>query len=304
MSKELMKKYNEQKENLKKHFENQRIGDQNLYTDQAKLFKPIIESQKEYSKEIQNKLVSNQENLSNALVPFNNAIIPFTNELKRKNDQVEGLQNLQNLPYYNIPQEIEDIPQSTPKKERKEYPIIDIDGELRDQTHFENLEDMSLPLPSIVQESGNFEQTLKAIVSKKRSLSQLTKDSNTKRNEAEKVTFKSQQDTLTIYERKIKKLHGVEEFIEKSGNGLKKRDRKLCKQKRGRGRPRKYPDIILYNDTTDLCEKLNELVASKRAGNSGVDNNINIILDELLNTGKIDKNYYNNLFKNIFPNYK
>ena len=62
--------------------------------------------------------------------------------------------------------------------------------------------------------------------------------------------------------------------------------------------------MILYNDTTNLCEKLNELVASKRRGNTGVDNNINAILDELLNTGRIDKNSYNNLFKSIFPNYK
>ena len=162
---------------------------------------------------------------------------------------------------------------------------------------------MNLELPSKVQEKGTIEKTLNEIQTQKRSLAQLAKDSNTKRSEAEKEIFKSQKVTLGIYERKIKKLKGAQEFI-KTGKGLKKREHKPCKQKRGRGRPRKYPDAILYNTSTDLCEKLNELLASKKAGNTGVDNQINHILDELLNTGSIDQNYYNNLYKSIFPNYK
>jgi len=100
MSKEIIKKYIEQQDRLKNYYEKERIGEQNLFTNQAKLYKPIIETQKESSKEIQNKIVSNQETLSNTLVPL-------TNELKRRNDQVEELQS---LPYYNIQQGIEDAP--------------------------------------------------------------------------------------------------------------------------------------------------------------------------------------------------
>ena len=288
-SKELITKYAEQRDRLKNYFEKEKIGNQNLYTDQAKLFKPIIESQKESSKEIQDKIVSNQENLSNTLVPY-------TNELKRRNDQIEELQS---LPYYNIPQEIEDAPQSTPKKEI----IIDVNGELLNQTHLENLTAMNLELPSKVQEKGTIEKTLNEIQTQKRSLGQLLGKTGEKRSEAEKEIFKSQKVALGIYEGKIKILQGAQEFI-KTGKGLKKREHKPCKQKRGRGRPRKYSDTIYYESPIDLCEKLNELVASKKGGNTGVDNNINTILDELLNTGRIDQNYYNNLYKSIFPNYK
>ena len=285
----MITKYAEQRDCLKNYYEKEKIGNQNLYTDQTKLFKPIIESQKESSKEIQDKIVSNQENLSNTLVPY-------TNELKRRNDQIEELQS---LPYYNIPQEIEDAPQSTPKKEI----IIDVNGELLNQTHLENLTAMNLELPSKVQEKGMIENTLNEIKRQNRSLGQRLGKTGEKRSEAEKEIFKSQKVTLGIYEGKIKKLQGAQEFI-KTGKGLKKREHKPCKQKRGKGRPRKYPDAISYNTSTDLCEKLNELLASKKAGNTGVDNQINHILDELLNTGSIDQNYYNNLYKSIFPNYK
>jgi hypothetical protein len=111
--------------------------------------------------------------------------------------------------------------------------------------------------------------------------------------------YRSQKDTLEIYERKIKKILGIDEFIVHTGTG-KGRERKLCKQIRGKGRPRKYPDTVFYKSASDLCQKLHELVAARRAGNTGLDASINSILDELLNIGSIDKDFYNNLFRNIF----
>ena len=96
---------------------------------------------------------------------------------------------------------------------------------------------------------------------------------------------------------KLKSFIGVDEFIVHTGKG---REHKLCKQKRGRGRPRKYPETIVYNSANDLCQKLDELVAAKRAGNTGLDNSINSVLDELLNIGAVNKDIYNSLFKNIF----
>ena len=99
-------------------------------------------------------------------------------------------------------------------------------------------------------------------------------------------------------------LGSFSEFIvhESGEEGLKdvRSARKLCKQKRGKGRPRKHPETIFYNSANDLCQKLDELVAAKRAGNTGLDNSINSVLDELLNIGAVDKDFYNNLFKYIF----
>src|SRR6476469_2337034 len=116
MSKEFIERYANQKKRLKQYFEREKTGDQTLYTDQAKLFEPLINSKKE----TKNKIVTGQETIRNA-------IVPFIKELQKRNDQVEALQS---LPFYNIP-EIEGVPQSTPKKDKKpQYINVDLDGEL------------------------------------------------------------------------------------------------------------------------------------------------------------------------------
>src|SRR5206468_7633449 len=171
---------------------------------------------------------------------------------------------LKALPYYNVPQEIEDIPQSTPKKDI----MVDVNGELLNQTHIENLAAMNLELPSKVQEKGKIKEVLDKIKSLNRSLGQLTGiTGEKKRTSAEKEMYKSQKQTLSIYERKLKKLQGVDEFIEKTGEGLRKRKHKLCKQKRGIGRPKIHLDTIVYNTPNDLVQKLYEQTIAKEAGN-------------------------------------
>ena len=46
--------------------------------------------------------------------------------------------------------------------------------------------------------------------------------------------------------------------------------------------------------------KLNEYITAKEAGNTGLDNYINEILDELLEKKCINKDDYDNIFKSIF----
>ena len=87
MSNAIIKRYKEQRDLIRKLFQAEKVGDQTLFTDHAKLFKPLIESQKETLNDLQNKLVSNQKTLSNTLVPF-------TSELRRRNDQIDELQAL------------------------------------------------------------------------------------------------------------------------------------------------------------------------------------------------------------------
>ena len=71
-------------------------------------------------------------------------------------------------------------------------------------------------------------------------------------------------------------------------------------KKTGKGLKNKLVDVIYYPSVEDLCAKLAELDAAKQAGNTGLDNNINSVLDELLRVKAIDKTIYNNLYKNIF----
>ena len=245
--------------------------------------KPLIEVQKETSKSIQDKIVAGQDATSNAL-------IPFTRELQRRNDQVETLQN---LPFYNLPPEIENAPQSTPIK-APVVTVIDFDKGL-DKTQREYLQDMSFDLPSVVFQKDSVEETLKKIETKNRQLGQYLRE-DSKKNEEEKAVYKSQQDTLKIYrESLLLASKGVKRF-KKSGEGLRKH--KSVKLKRGRGRPKMYPDTIICANPNELCEKLAESITAKRAGNTGLDNRITSMLDELLEHRLISKENYDVLFKN------
>ena len=80
------------------------------------------------------------------------------------------METLKNLPFYNLPPEIENAPQSTPIK----APIvtdIDLDKELN-KTQKENLQDMSFDLPSVVFQKDSVEETIKRIETKNRQLGQ------------------------------------------------------------------------------------------------------------------------------------
>jgi hypothetical protein len=281
-------KYKQQRDELRKRFEAERTGDQTLFIDQTKLLKPLIEVQKETSKSIQDKIEAGQDATSNALNPF-------TRELQRRNDQVEALQN---LPFYNLPPEIEDGPQSTPIKDAV-VTDIDLDKGLN-KTQREDLQDMGFDLPSVIFKNDTVEETLKRIETKNRQLGQFLGEKS-KKNEKEKVVYKSQQNTLKIIkESLLLASKGVQRF-KKSGEGLRKHN--LVKLKRGRGRPKIYPDTIFYANPNELCEKLAETIIAKRAGNTGLDNHITSMLNELLEHRLISKDKYNTLFKNIFPLY-
>src|SRR5206468_4923832 len=221
MSKDFIKKYKEQRDRIKKHFEAERTGEQVQYIDQAKLFKPLLESQKESSKSIQDKIVSSQDTLRNALVPF-------TTELRKRNDQIDELQA---LPFYDVPRKIEDIKHSTPVKDRSVIEV-NLDGEFLEESHRENLSILELELPNVVQKKGDFKSVFATIESNKRKLGQyLRKDNDKTKREGLTERYESQRKTLKIYEEKINGLKGASQFITKSGEGLRKRQHKLCKLK-------------------------------------------------------------------------
>jgi hypothetical protein len=286
MSTKFIEIYKRQRDMLKQRFEDEKTGDQTQFTDQSKLFKPLIETQEKTSKAIQDKIVTSQEATSNALVPI-------ARDLHKRIEQMESLQD---LPFYNIQPGIEDVPQSTPKKD---IDIIDIDLDkgLND-THRENLLLLELDLPSEVWKKGNIEETLNKITSKKRSLGQAGRDDRgVKKSLAEKLMIESQKETLKFYKKLILGLKEAEIFTKKSGEGMRKP--KPFKLKRGRGRPKTYPDTIMYNNSKDLFNKLFELVSAKKAGNTGLDNTIVSALDELFNKKWISKDDYDNLFKSF-----
>ena len=273
-------KYKQQRDELQRRFEAERTGDQTLFIDQTKLLKPLIEVQKETSKSILDRIVAGQDATSDAL-------IPFTRELQRRNDQVETLQN---LPFYNLPPEIEDAPQSTPIKP----PIVrGLDTEFN-KTQKEDLQDMSFDLPSVVVfEQKSVDETLKRIETKNRQLGQYLRE-DSKKNDKEKAIFRSQKETLEIYRESLLLLSKGERRFKKTGDGLRKH--KLVKLKRGRGRPPLYPDAIVCANPNELFAKLVEFITAKNAGNTGLDAHITSTLNELLEHRLISKDQYDVLF--------
>jgi hypothetical protein len=282
MNGEFIKQYKEQRERLRRHFEAERVGEQSSFIERSKLFKPLIETQKETSKAIQDKIVVSQETT-------NNALLPFVKELQKRNEQVEALQT---LPFYA--REIE--AQSTPRK-KDSVLLYDLD-KILDESDIENLQDMSLELPSKVMEKENFEDVLRAIETLNRKYGQYMGKASTKDLKDQEI-YKSRKQTLEKYKQTLLDQKPTLKYKVKKGEGLQ---RKLVKLKRSRGRPRMYPDVIVYNNPNDLVIKLNDYVTARAAGNTGVDNYINSILDELMNVKAIDKDGYDCCYKNIFTN--
>ena len=134
-------KYVQLKKELRQRDIDDKFGTQHHYESQSKLYKPINESTMETTKNLKQTIVDNKQNLTDILVPF-------TNQLMRANDQREELQA---APFYTSDLPEVEYRESTPKKSIK---IIDLDKDLN-ETDRENLDDLSLLLPSEVYEKKN-----------------------------------------------------------------------------------------------------------------------------------------------------
>lgn len=244
--------YSKIRDEAKKYFLAKKTGEQDLFSEQSKLFMPIIQSTKDLEKNLISTLSTPEQELSQWTVAHSS---PVASPVVR----------------------------------------VNLDGELLNDTHRENIQDMSLELPSEVYERNSIEETQKKISKMNRSLGQHLK-AGSKKTEKEKEMYQSQKQTLKIYEKKINALAESKQFEIKKGEGIKVK--KLVKLKRRRGRPKTNPDVVHYEKPDELIEKLSEYCAGKEAGNNGLDNYINAILDELLGKKVISKDDYDKIFKN------
>ena len=228
-----VKEYEKVKNNVKNMFREQKFGSQQSHLAQTKLFKPITDTTREVTKNLKDKIISDRES-------FNTMVVPMITELTRANDQREAL--LQ-LPYYSteIP-ESSTIQTSTPK--RKDV-IIDLDQDFN-ETDRENLQDLSLPLPSEVYQSNEIDKYWAEATTQIRRLAQFT-GKRSKRSDIEKEMYESKKNTVTKYKQRLKGIMDAEKLPRVSGTGLKK---KFVRQKRKRGRPKSSKSIV-YKDGDD-----------------------------------------------------
>ena len=175
-----------------------------------------------------------------------------------------------------------------PAKSRRD-PKVDLDEEF-DRQDVDNLVELKLLLPSEVYESDTIPQTLDKIKTYNKSIGQFlgTGPSSKKISNAKKLQLESQRDTLKKYRDRIENTESAKSLVVppktgKSGKGAT-------------GANTTVHEITFYSSVDDLCNRLSLLCAAKQAGNTGLNNNMNSILDELLRISAIDKNEYNHLY--------
>jgi len=119
-------------------------------------------------------------------------LVPFVSELQKRNNLMDS----QYLPFYNAPLEIQDAPQSTPVKSKLKDVHIDLDQKLN-TSDVENLQDMSVKLPSEVQKEKTFQDALNTGKRERYSIeAQLGKAGEQKLSDKERQILESRKATL------------------------------------------------------------------------------------------------------------
>ena len=293
--------YKRLKQTLRDRFESEKTGDQSLLEKQTKKYKPLLTSQQEISKTMQdvaNQIVESQSEGQAAMQP----LLPLLQNIQRAQLAAPGQPGQQALAMamspsqYATPQtsltgqasgqdSISHIPIPIgPASSRKDIIKVNLDEGL-DQHDIDNLNDMKLPLPSKVYQNDVVSETLSKIKTHNKSIGQylgIGPSSKSISKEA-KISLESQKNTLKKYKTLIENTESAKKLIS---------TRKTDKQKTGTGVtniPSAVHEISFYSSVDDLCNRLALLCAAKEAGNNGLDNNINSILDELLQVNAIDK---------------
>ena len=345
----IVDEYRNIKDKLKNQFLQEKLGEQNLFTDSSKLFKPLMETTKATTKELKGEIAKGQ-----------NQLVPYIKELEKYNENLEAFKELPE-------------PSEPEKRKKRKSNILDPDKplDINDRENLKTLEleyknhpklefksEVKLPLPNeILSEHMNIDEILENCIKINQSLAGQKK----RKNEVE--TIKKYSDILRTIKQRIP-------FVVE-GNGLKKYNPYKIRQnntfgnlyidpnelvkghlkayknnklvlsqkidaslfdlltkrynsnkdysnkaietfnkllelsslpKLGSGVHSKKANlnVIYYSNPNDLLKKLELLSSAKKAGNTGVDNDINSILDELLRCGAVSKSVYKQLYKNIF----
>ena len=177
--------YKRLKQTLRDRFESEKTGDQSLLEEQTKKYKPLLSSQQEISKTMQdvaNQIVDSQSEGQAALQP----LLPLLQNIQRAQLAAPGQPGQQALAMAMSPSQYA-TPQMSltghasgqdstshipvPVSSRKDMIRVNLDEGL-DQHDIDNLNDMKLPLPSKVYETNAVEQTLQSVKTHNKSIGQ------------------------------------------------------------------------------------------------------------------------------------
>ncbi len=202
-----VRKYLENRKIVRDRFQGEKTGDFQLYKEQAKNLEPIIKSQQETSKVSQEELKAIKDEVKANKDTTSQALEPFTRELKRRNDQLDMLQEEP----FNRSVDIEHPSLSTPKKEGLR---VDLDQNLSTEIDIPNLRSLEFDLPSVVFANNSFREAFDKIESANRSIGQHLGKNSKKTVEGKKV-YESYKDTLIQYKKDIENAQSGKVFIVK-----------------------------------------------------------------------------------------
>ena len=111
-----VKKYKMLMKELKQRNLDEKLGKQQSYESQSTLFKPIIDTAKETSKDLQQQIVDDRTNLNNVLVPIANQLIQASNDRAAMGA----------MPFYDSDIQQERYMESTPKRDTSGM-VIDLE---------------------------------------------------------------------------------------------------------------------------------------------------------------------------------
>src|SRR5271165_4767913 len=182
--------YTKIKETLRNRFESERTGDQDLFVQQTKVLQPLINATTtptSTQKESLTTLKALQENQN-----ITNQELQRRNELAQQ--QMQALAAAAAAEPSFMTQAFSSPQASAPQASAAGEPtIINLNANLN-ETDIENLQDLSLELPSEVFKNKTIEEVLERIKTENRSIGQLV-GTKSKLTEKEKEIKKSQHET-------------------------------------------------------------------------------------------------------------
>ena len=179
--------FKRRKTTLRNRFESEKTGDRTLLEEQTKKYKPLLSSQKEHSKTMQdvaNQIVESQNEGQTALQP----LLPLLRNIQRA--QVAAPRLLPPLPSYVIPSATTPSQYATPQsaiaapdeKSHIPLPVAYVSSrkdprrvnlnEGFDRQDLDNLRDIGLQLPNRIYESDTIPQSREGIKTLNKSLGQ------------------------------------------------------------------------------------------------------------------------------------
>ena len=291
---ELIRDFIETRKRIKDNFIARKVGESEYQTGLTKLFKPVTETQKATTKEITEAQKATAEKFTQELLPIKEGIEELPTKLFRKifpsiELKASDIMNLGPLAVNALLQAF------TKKKIDLTFGLYAKNGKFKLGSEFVNIEDNDIKVNDIIFEGTpgfwelitstdpNSENYTEEDLNKYQQLVILTntafQDNDPKNNKPKSSRSPKWKKIIKPIWEEIKK-QKEEEFEEEddpqpstSGTGLK----------------------ILPSDPNALIDRFDLLFSSKKAGHTGVRNEIVSILDELKRQGVININEYKKL---------